>query len=118
MMCSTHHLTDARRACYHLLHVYSLWFNSHGRRTHHLTRLLNDVFVSHVSQTIIYKRGVNGSMLSSRLLNDVFVSRMSQTIDYKRGVNGSMLSSRGEHATIYSSFIVYGLTHTGHEHII
>jgi hypothetical protein len=42
------------------------------------SRLLNDVFVSHVSQTIIYKRGVNGSMLSSRLLNDVFVSRMSQ----------------------------------------
>jgi hypothetical protein len=65
------------------------------------------VFVSHVSQTIIYKRGVNGSMLSSRLLNDVFVSRMSQTIDYKRGVNG-----------IYSTFIVYGLTLTGHEHII
>jgi hypothetical protein len=41
-----------------------------------------------------YKRGVNGSMLSSRLLSDVFVSRVSQTIDYKRGVNGSMLSSR------------------------
>jgi hypothetical protein len=68
------------------------------------------VFVSRVSQTIDYKRGVNGSMLSLRLLNDVFVSRESQTIDYKRGVNGSML--------IYSTFIVYGLTHTGHEHII
>jgi hypothetical protein len=67
-------------------------------------------------------------MLSLRLLNDVFVSRVSQTIDYKSGVNGSMLSlrllnvvflqTRGEHATIYSTFIVYGLTHTGHEHII
>jgi hypothetical protein len=60
-------------------------------------------------------------MLSSRLLNDVFVSRVSQTIDYKRGVNGSMLSSRLLNdvfvATIYSTFIVYGLTHTGHEHI-
>jgi hypothetical protein len=42
--------------------------------------------VSRVSQTIDYKRGVNGSMLSSRLLNDVFVSRVSQTLDYKRGV--------------------------------
>jgi hypothetical protein len=31
------HLTDARRACYHLLHVYSLWLDSHGTRTHHLT---------------------------------------------------------------------------------
>jgi hypothetical protein len=57
-------------------------------------RLLNDVFVSHVSQTRDYKRGVNGSMLSSRLLNDVFVSRVSQTRDYKRGVIGNMLSSR------------------------
>jgi hypothetical protein len=52
------------------------------------------VFVFRVSQTIDYKRGVNGSMLSWHLLNDVFVSRESQTIDYKRGVNGSMLSSR------------------------
>jgi hypothetical protein len=69
------------------------------------------VFVSDGSQTIDYKRGVNGSMLSSRLLNDVFVSRVSQTRDYKRGVNGSMLSSRLLN-------IVYGLTHTGHEHII
>jgi hypothetical protein len=50
------------------------------------SRLLNDVFVPRVSQTIDYKRGVNGIMLSSRLLNDVFVSRVSQTIDYKRGV--------------------------------
>jgi hypothetical protein len=40
-------------------------------------RLLNDVFVSRVSQTIDNKRGVNGSMLSSRLLNDVFVSDVS-----------------------------------------
>jgi hypothetical protein len=47
-----------------------------------------------VSQTRDYKRGVNGSMLSSRLLNDVFVSRVSQTIVYKRGVTGSMLSLR------------------------
>jgi hypothetical protein len=54
--------------------------------------------MSRASQTIDYKRGVNGSMLSSRLLNDVFVSRESQTIDYKRGVK--------EHATIYSTFIV------------
>jgi hypothetical protein len=46
------------------------------------SRLLNDVFVSRVSQAIDYKRGVNVSMLSSRLLNDVFVSRVSQTIDY------------------------------------
>jgi hypothetical protein len=64
-------------------------------------------------------------MLSSRLLNDVFVSRMSQTIDYKRGVNGSMLSSRllndvfvSRVVTIYSTFLICGLTHTGHEHII
>jgi hypothetical protein len=33
----THHLADARRACYHLPHVYRLWFDSHGTRTHHLT---------------------------------------------------------------------------------
>jgi hypothetical protein len=58
-------------------------------------RRLNNVFVSRVSQTIDYKRGVNCSILSLRLLNDVFVSRESQTIDYKR-----------EHATIYSTFIV------------
>jgi hypothetical protein len=50
-------------------------------------------FTPRLSQTIDYKRGVNGSMLSSRLLNDVFVSRVGQTRDYKRGVNGSMLSS-------------------------
>jgi hypothetical protein len=80
----THHLTDARRACYHLLHVCSLWFDSHGTRTNHLKD----------AQTIDYKRGVNGSMISSRLLNDVFVSRVSPTIDYKRGGNGNMLSSR------------------------
>jgi hypothetical protein len=46
-----------------------------------------------VGQTRDYKRGVNGSMLSSPLLNDVFVSHVSQTIIYQRGVNGSMLSS-------------------------
>jgi hypothetical protein len=52
------------------------------------------LFVCRVIQTIDYKGGANGIMLSSRLLNDVFVSRVSQTIDYKRGINGSMLSSR------------------------
>jgi hypothetical protein len=101
----THHLTDARRAWYHLLHVYSLWFDSHGARTHHLTD-------AHVSQTIDYKRGVNGYMLSSRLLNDVFVSRVSQTRDYKRGVNGIMLSSRlltGEESMIPFSPHLYSL---------
>jgi hypothetical protein len=94
-----------------------VWFTrytntSFNRREELSSRLLNDVFVPRVSQTIDYKRGVNGIMLSSRLLNDVFVSRVSQTIDYKRGVNGSML------ANIYSTLIVYGLTHTGHEQII
>jgi hypothetical protein len=77
-------------------------------------------------QTIGYKLGVNGSMLSSRLLNDVFVSRVSQTRDCKRGVNGSMLSSRllkdvsmsrVSQTTDYKC-IVYGLTHTGHAHMI
>jgi hypothetical protein len=58
------------------------------------SRLLNDVFVSRVSQTRDCKRGVNGSMLSSRLLKDVSMSRVSQTIDYKCGVKGIMLSSR------------------------
>jgi hypothetical protein len=53
------------------------------------SRLLNDVFVSRVSQTRDYKRGVKGSMLSSRLLNDVFVSRVSQTRDNKCVVKGS-----------------------------
>jgi hypothetical protein len=43
------------------------------------SRLLNDVFVSRVSQTIDYKRGVNDNMLSSCLLNDVSMSRVSQT---------------------------------------
>jgi hypothetical protein len=52
------------------------------------------MFASRVNQTRDYKRGVNGSMLSSRLLNDVFLSPVSQFRDYKRGVNGSMLSSR------------------------
>jgi hypothetical protein len=56
------------------------------------SRLLNDVFVSRVSQAIEYKRRVNGSMLSSRLLNYVSMFHVSQTGDYKRGVNGSMLS--------------------------
>jgi hypothetical protein len=66
----THDLTDARRACYPLHHVYFLWFTRDN------------------------KRGVKGSMLSSRLLDHVFVSRVSQTRDNKRGVKGSMLSSR------------------------
>jgi hypothetical protein len=48
-----------------------------------------------VSQTIDYKRGVNGIMLSSRLLNDVFVSRVSQN----------------------TTIIFSDLTHTGHVHI-
>jgi hypothetical protein len=69
----THHLTDARRACYPLHHVYILWFDSHG-----------NVFVYRVSQIREYKRGVNGSILSSRLLNDVLVSHVNQTINYKR----------------------------------
>jgi hypothetical protein len=76
------------------------------------------VFVSRVSQTRDNKRIVKGSMLSSRLLEDVFVSRVSQTRDNIRGVKGTMLSSRGNHATFYTTFILSGLTHTGHEHMI
>ena len=49
------------------------------------SRLLNDMFVSRVSQIREYKRGVKGIMISLRLLNDVFVSRVSQTIDCNRG---------------------------------
>jgi hypothetical protein len=56
-------------------------------------------------------------MLSSRLLDDVFVSRVSQTRDNIRGVKSSMLSSR-RLATLYTTFIVSGLTHTGHERMI
>ena len=33
----THDLTDAMIACYPLHHVYCLWFDSHGTRTHDLT---------------------------------------------------------------------------------
>jgi hypothetical protein len=33
---SMHDLTDARRAWYPLHHVYCLWFDSHGTRTHDL----------------------------------------------------------------------------------
>jgi hypothetical protein len=77
-------------------------------------RLLDHVFVSCVSQKRDNKRDVKGSMLSSRLLDHVFVSRVSQTRDNKRGVK----VTRGEHATLYTTFIVSGLTHTGHEHII
>jgi hypothetical protein len=75
-------------------------------------RLLYHVFVSCVSQTRDNKRCVKGSMLSSRLLDHVFVSRVSQTRDNKRIVKGS------EHATIYITYIVSGLNHTGHEHMI
>jgi hypothetical protein len=88
--------------------------------------------MSRVSQTRDNIRGVKGSMLSSRLLDHVFVSRVIQTRDNIRGVNGSMLSlrllyhvfvscesqTRGEHANLYTTFIVSGLTHTGHEPII
>jgi hypothetical protein len=56
------------------------------------SRLLNDMFVSRVSQTRDYKRGVIGNMLSSRLLKDMYVSRVSQIREYIRG--------GGEHATI------------------
>jgi hypothetical protein len=83
------------------------------------SRLLDLVFVSRMSQTRDNKRIVKGCMLSSRLLDDVFMSRVSQTRDNIRGVKGSMLSStRGEHATLYNTFIVSRLTHTGHEHKI
>jgi hypothetical protein len=64
-----------RRVCYHLLHVYSLWFDSHGTQTHHLTDARRACY--HLLH--VYSRGVNVNMLSSRLLNDVFVSRVSQT---------------------------------------
>jgi hypothetical protein len=101
-----------------LIRDTNTWSNRGEHATLYTINVLVYVFVSRLSQTIDYKRGVNGSMLFSRLLNDVFVSRVSQTRDYKRGVNGSMLSSRLLNATIYSTFIVYGLTHTGHEHMI
>jgi hypothetical protein len=77
------------------------------------SRLLYDVFVSRVSQTRDNIRGVKGSMLSLRLLDHVFVSCVSQTRDNKRGVKGSI-----EHAILNTTFIVSGLTHTGHEHMI
>jgi hypothetical protein len=67
-------------------------------------RLLDHMFVSRVSQTRDNIRGVKGSMLSLRLLDHVFVSRVTQT-------------TQGEHATIYTTYIVSGLTHTGQEHI-
>jgi hypothetical protein len=73
------------------------------------------MFVSRVSQTRENKRGVKVSMLSSRLLDDVFVSRVSQT---RYNILGVKDSTRGEHATLYTTLIVSGLTHTGHEHII
>jgi hypothetical protein len=66
-----------------------------------------------------YKRGVKVSMLSSRPLDDVFVSCVGQTRDNKRGVKGSMLSSRLlDDITVYTTYIVSGLNHTGHEHMI
>jgi hypothetical protein len=74
------------------------------------SRPLVDVFVSRVSQTRDNIRGVKVSMLSSRLY------RVSQTRDNKRAIKGSMLSSRLlDH--LYTTYIVSGLTHTGHEHI-
>jgi hypothetical protein len=66
------------------------------------SRMLDHVFVSRVSQTRDNKCGVKGSMLSSRLLDDVFMFRLSQTRDIICGV----------------TYIVSGLTHTEHEHII
>jgi hypothetical protein len=45
------------------------------------SRLLDDVFMSRVSQTRDNKRGVKGSMFSLRLLDHVFVSRVIQTRD-------------------------------------
>jgi hypothetical protein len=75
------------------------------------SRLLDHVFVSCVSKTRHNIRGVKVSMLSSRLLDHVFVSRVIQTRDNKRGVKVNM-QTRGEHATLYTTFIVSGLTHT------
>jgi hypothetical protein len=80
------------------------------------SRLLDDVFMSRVSQPRDNIRGVKGSMLSSRLLDHVFMSRVSQTRDNKRGVKGSMLSSRL--LDDVTTYIFSGLTHTGHEHMI
>jgi hypothetical protein len=71
------------------------------------SRLLDHVLVSRVSQTRDNIRCVTVSMLSLRLLDHVFVSSVSQTRD-----------KRGEHATLYTTFIVSGLTHTVHEHMI
>jgi hypothetical protein len=68
-----------------------------------------------MSQTRDNKRIVKACMLSSRLLDDVFVSRVSQTREHNRGVK---VSRRGEHATLYNTFIVSRLTHTGHEYMI
>jgi uncharacterized protein YjiS (DUF1127 family) len=104
----THDLTDARRAWYPFHHIYSLWFNSHVTRTHHLTYARRACY--HLLR-----------MLSSHLLNDVFVSRVSQAIDYKSGVNSSMLSLcllNDVFLSPCSTFIVYGLNHTAHEHMI
>jgi hypothetical protein len=88
------------------------------------SRLLDLVFVSRMSQTRDNKRIVKGCMLSSRLLDDVFVSRVSQTREHNRGVKGSMLSSRlldhvfVSRANRNTTYIVPGLTHTGHKHMI
>jgi hypothetical protein len=43
----THDLTDARRACYPLHHVYFLWFDSHGTRTHDLTDAMRACYPLH-----------------------------------------------------------------------
>jgi hypothetical protein len=78
-----HDLTDAMRAGYPLHPDYVPWVDSHGTRTHDLTE----------ARRACYPLIVKGSMLSSRLLDDVFVSRLSQTRDNIRGVKCSMLSS-------------------------
>jgi hypothetical protein len=79
------------------------------------SRPLEDVFVSRVSQTRDNIRGVKGSMLSSRLY------RVSQTRDNKRAIKSCLLYSRlldHVYATLYTTYIVSGLNHTGHEHMI
>jgi hypothetical protein len=138
----THHLTDARRVCYHLLHVNSLWFDSHGTRTHHLTdarracyhllhvyslwfdygsilssRLLNDVFMSRVSKTRDYKRGEKGIMLSSRVLNDVFVSIYRLWFDSHVTWTHHLTDTRRAWYHLLHAYSLC-LTHTAHEHMI
>jgi hypothetical protein len=79
---------------------FFLWFYLKGSMLS--SRPLDDVFVSRVSQTREYNRGVKGSMLSLRLLDHVFMSRVSQTRDNIRGVTVSMLSLRMLHHVFVS----------------